>query len=176
MGLKDLHIKAKDYISLKPDYYLSLSVIKQAKLLSHHYIYKRRKLNKDVLDTFFKTLTPKLLIRLIKRLPGEEAKRKMFRSIKNIDADILNTVLCKYTTPDISTIINTIKLEDRQKLNSDVFDKLSQDKLALLINEHFSSFGKLKPSFFTDYIVKLPPETLQYLIKHIHPKISGGIF
>ncbi len=176
MGLKELHIKAKDYISLTPEYYLSLSVIRQAKLLSHHYTYKRRKLNKDVLDTFFNTLTPKLLIRLLKRLPGEESKRKMFRSIKDIDADVLNTVIVKYSAADAYTIINTIKLEDRRKLNSEVFDKLSPDKLVLLISEHFTSFGKLQPSFFSDYVITLPPETLQYLIKNLERKYLAEFF
>ena len=176
MGLKELHIKAKDYISLTPEYYLSLSVIKQAKLLAHHYTYKRRKLNKTVLDTFFKTLTPKLLIRLLKRLSHEESKRKLFRSIKNIDSAVLNLVLAKYTTNDIYKIIATIKLEDRRKLGRDVFEKIPSDKMVLLINDHFASFGKLRQSIFVDYIPQLPPETLQYLIKHINPSYLAEFF
>ncbi|MDX9702552.1 MAG: hypothetical protein RBU23_05850 [Candidatus Auribacterota bacterium] len=176
MKLKELHIKAKECVSLTSDFYISLPIIKQAKLLSNHYVYKRRKLNKDVLDTFFSTMTPRLLMRIIKRLPDDNAKRKLFRSIRNIDSDILNEVLLKYSHNDLFQIINCLKLEDRRKIRKEVLDKLSAEKLVLLINEHFSSFGKLAHEFFTDYVTQLDPEILRYIIVNINPRYLPEFF
>lgn len=171
-----MHIKAKDYVTLTPEFFLSLPTLKQANLLAHHYTFKRRKLHKDVLAIFFEMMTPALLRRLLKRLSDDDMKRKMFRSIKDIDPGILNEVLEKYATSELYTIINCLKLEDRRKINSDVLASLPIEHLTALINDHFTSFGKLDYDFFSDRIVQLGSEPLRYIIAHIDEKYLGEFF
>ncbi len=164
-------IKAKDYCSISNEYFTGLPMEAQTELVSHHFRYKRRRLNREVLLAFIGSITPVRIHQVVCRLgDNKESIKKFFRAIKNIDSSVLNDYLLKYTKKNLFEAVTFLKLEDRRKIKSALLIRLPVDQLALLINEHFHSFGKLTGDLFTDKVPFLEPDKLTQLLSCIQPK------
>ena len=169
-------IKAKDYYNIEPDFFLSLPIKKQAVLLSHHYIYKRRKLNHETLDVFMANANPLLLKKIIALLPDELTKKKLFRSFKDIDAKLLNDFLKKVSPKKLFKFINYLKLEDRKKISPQIISGLKIEQIAVLINDHFKSFGKIDSQILDNFSSYFSSRNIEDIICLLDPKILREFF
>ncbi len=172
-----LKIKAKDYINITPNSFSNLPLETKTELIAHHYTFKRRKLNCSIVDKFLKDIDQEIILSTLENMPGEFPKKKFFRSIKNIDKDILNSYLKKLPKSKLGEVISYLKLEDRRKICPEILFEIDENNLPKLINQHFTTFGKLDDKFFkllTKYLdsmqirrlfVSLDPRILKYFMK-----------
>jgi|GEM_PF-3409944 len=176
MNQQEFKIKAKDYINVSPERFFSLPLEKKTELIAHHYTFKRRKLNGIIVDDFLKNIDHGIILATLENMTSEFPKRKFFRSIKNINPDILNSYLQKFPKSALFEAISFLKLEDRRKIYPEILFQIKEEHLAVLINNHFTTFGKLNEQFFKLLLKNLNPEQLKKLISHIDLRIIKHFF
>ena len=169
MKTQAIHIKAKDYIIISHDEFLCFSADLQAELVSHYYLFKRRRIQKSIIQKYLNSLTPEKIQAVLKHFYSDDHIKKFFRSIRNIPRKVLNKYLASCGVKVMRRIIFLIKLEDRRKLEGRFILKCRIKDVIRLLNEHFATFGKLPLQFFRQDLFSLPPELMEDLILNIDP-------
>ncbi|MEW6534774.1 MAG: hypothetical protein AB1454_04015 [Candidatus Auribacterota bacterium] len=174
MVQKTLKIKAKDCASLTLGSFSELPIHSRTELVAHHFCFKRRRLNKDVLDAYLQHVTPELIRDVLTLCSDTETQKKFFRAMKNIRPETLNAFLKNNTKKNVFETINLLKLEDRRKISPDILLQLKPAQLSEYINDHFSSFGKLPNRFFSATIKSLDPEAIVTIFQSISSEHIGA--
>ncbi len=176
MKRKNKDIKAKDCCKVTPDCFSQLSLDKRSKLVADHYLHKRRHLSVELLRYVHASLTPDFIRKVFSRLKSDRDRKRFFRSVKNIDPQVLNDHLSGYPVKKLYSAIKCLKLEDRKKISADILSKLSVDKIGFLLKDHFMTFGKLSDDFFAGRHFLVNSDYLKSVISLLPSKFIRSFF